>query len=113
MRYDWTYYVRRFVYCFGWISLCLTLVIAGLFGFASIERALTEKHVNAGVITNKAYNNGDVYESRWTFGDYTLSKKCGGQSYFYVTVSDGVYEDFWTVTQDEWQKLKIGDYVSR
>ena len=98
---------------FGWIVTIVILVIAGCYGLGAIEQAIRNPKLDHGIVTNKAYNDGHYWYSSVCIGDYSISKRYGGESYYYVTVSDGAHDDFWTVTEDEWVELRVGDYVQR
>lgn len=113
MKKGFSFWFDRFVYGIGFVTLVVALAILGLIGFSKIEYALANRPVNQGVVMNKAYYDGHEWYSMWTFGDYSISKKCGGEPYFYVNVSDGKNDDFWTVTEEQWMEMQIGDFVTR
>ncbi len=105
--------MRKAMFCVGCLTTALVLVVLLLIGFGAIERALTTPHLNRGVITQKCYNDGSYWYSKWTWGNLTYTQRHGGEEYYYIEVSDGKTKDYWTVDYERWEALSIGEYVRR
>ena len=105
--------MRKIIFGLGCLTAFVILTVAGLFGFAAIERAITTPHLNEGTVTAKCYNDGHIWYSKWTWGNLTYTEKHGGEPYYFIEVSDKGVSDYWTINADIWEKLAVGDYVRR
>lgn len=104
---------HKAVYYLGWATVFVLAFVLIFTVYVKIDSAISHQHINRGVVTNKCYDDGHYWYSSYVFGDYSITKRNGGEAYFYIAVSDGDTQDFWKVSADEWDSLSIGDYVHR
>lgn len=109
------YYTHRAVYFIGWVAVFLIMVTLLLVGYGKIESALSHQQLNKGYVVAKCYDDGHYWYSSWVLGDISITKRYGGEAYFYIQVrdDDSTKTDFWKVDLDEFDKLSVGDYVHR
>ena len=109
--------IRKCVYLVGCMTLALITLVVMMSIYTKIDSALTQnrsmRHISQGYVEKKCYNNTDFWYSTWTIGKYSITKRNGGSEEYYIKVVDGENTDFWTVSEEEWNLLSVGDYVKK
>jgi hypothetical protein len=106
-------YVTITVYYLGWFTVALLLVFAVMFAACKIEQHTSHSRINRGYVTEKFVDGEHYWYSSWVFGDLSITRRHGGDKAYCITVQDGDAKECWTVTEDEWNTLNIGDYIGR
>ena len=98
-------------YYTGVATLAILIFALAFFGCIKVDQMAHSQNLRQGYVVNKSYGDGHYWYTSWTFGDYSLTKRNGGAESYYIEVSDGSKTDFWTVGEEEWENLSVGDYV--
>ncbi len=106
-------YGRLAVYYLGWVTLYLLLFVSIFALYIKIDSALTHTQLDRGYVVRKCYDDGHYWYSSYVFGDYSITKRHGGEAYFYIEVRDGSKSDYWHVSLEEYDALSVGDYIMR
>lgn len=112
-KYSLPDYCKLAVYYVGWAASLLVVLALIFAGIIKIGSAIANPHLSKGYVTAKAYNDGHYWYSTYTLGDFTINKRHGGEPFFYITVSDGNTNDFWTIPEEQWELVNVGQYVTR
>jgi len=106
-------YVMITVYYLGWFAVVLLVMVAVMFAACKIDQYASHTHLNRGYVTEKFVDGEHYWYSSWVFGDISITRRHGGEKAYCITVQDGDAMDYWTVSEGEWNKLNIGDYIGR
>ena len=101
------------VNCIGWFTVCLLMLAGVMLVCAKIDQHTAHNHLSHGYITEKYVDDGHYWYSSWSFGDYSITRQHGGKQEYRVTVKDGDTTDYWTIPEEQWQRVNIGDYIGR
>ena len=104
---------QKIIYAIGCATLVVLVVLAVFAGFDLIDQHINHQELRRGYVISKSHDDGHYWYSSWEIGDYSITKRHGGQAYYFVEVQDGDEIDFWRVSQERWDALKIGDYILR
>ena len=99
-----------------WVGIVVLFLIAFVLLFSlivAVDRMITYPTLFSGVVTNKCYYDGHPYSSSWTFGSFSFTKRYKPDPYYYIVVMKGEKQDFWKVTEEEWDQITIGQTISR
>ena len=112
-KYSLSDYCHIAVYYLGCVTLVVLAVILILSAYIKIDSAISHQHINRGYVINKSYDDGHYWYSTYTFGNYSITRRNGGEAEFFIEVQNNDVREFWVVTEDEWAELSIGDYIAR
>lgn len=104
---------QKVVYRIGCVTVFVLAVVALMFGFDVIDQHLHHQSLRHGYVVSKNHDDGSYWYSSWEIGDYSITKRHGGEPYYYIEVVDGEKVDYWKVSQERWEELEIGDYIGR
>ena len=104
---------HKAIYCLGLVTVFALAFVLVFTAYIKIDSMISHQHINHGVVTKKCYEDGHYWYSSYVFGEYSITKRNGGEAYFYIAVTDGDKQDFWKVSEEEWDALSIGDCVHR
>lgn len=105
--------MRKIIFGLGCLAALVIATVSVMLGVAAIEKAFTTPHLKEGIVTAKCYNDGSIWQSKWAWGNLTYTETYGGEPYYYIEVSGRGVCDYWTINADTWEKLAVGDFVSR
>ena len=95
------------------ILMTLAILVAGLILCGKIERLISDPPLYSGTVRTKCYYDGHPYKSITRIGSLTFTKRYQYDPYFYVEVVNGDHSDFWKVSEEEWERLSVGQRISR
>ena len=104
---------QKIIYRIGCVTVFVLAVVALMFGFNMIDQHLHHQNLRQGYVVSKNHDDGHYWYSSWVVGDYSITKRHGGEPYFYIEVRDGEAVDYWKVSQECWEELEIGDFIGR
>lgn len=99
---------------FSYVFIVIVMFVFMMIGYVQIDSLMSRQTINEGFVLNKGYDDGSYYYSTWVFGNYSISKRNGGMERFYVeVVNDKDVHDYWTVDEEVWNHVSIGDYLRK
>ena len=106
-------YVMITVYYLGWFTVAVFVFAAVMFAACKVDQYTSHAHLNRGYVTEKYIDGEHYWYSSWVFGDLSITRRHGGERAYCITVQDGETKDYWTISEEQWQSLNIGDYIGR
>ena len=106
-------YVMITVYFLGWLFVALLLILAVTFVVLKVDEHTDHLKLTSGQVTEKFAVHDHYWYSTWTFGDISVTKRNGGGKAYVVTVTNGDETDYWTLPEERWQSVNIGEYIGR
>ena len=93
----------------AFLILGALIAVAIVIGFDRIEI----HKLNYGYVTDKYMDDGHYWYSTISYGNYSITRRRGGEEKYYITVEYEGETDYWTISEEEWNELSVGDYIRR
>ncbi len=106
-------YIMITVYFLGWFFVALLVIAFITFAAIKIDEHAEHIHLKSGYVIEKAVYHDHYWYSTWTLGNFSVTKRNGGGKAYCVTVKDGDESDSWTIPEEQWHEVNIGDYIGR